>query len=138
MRTCRQCKESKPLSEFHHDRNDSERRRTNCRECQNKSSRDWHREHRVRRRPKLREGWLKWKYGISQADFLRFKAAQHDKCAICGGQEPLHVDHCHADNRVRGLLCKRCNTGIGLLDDSKDKLIAAIRYLHDTRNMEAT
>lgn len=39
-------------------------------------------------------------------------------CAICGATEAgagksFHVDHCHETNKIRGLLCNRCNTHLG-------------------------
>ena len=60
--------------------------------------------------------------------------AQGDKCAVCGGPpngpgRRFHVDHCHDLNRVRGLLCAKCNTAIGLLDDDPDRADAVAAYL---------
>jgi hypothetical protein len=43
----------------------------------------------------------------------------------------LFVDHQHSTGRVRGLLCARCNTGIGLFDESVDLMGRAIKYLTD-------
>jgi hypothetical protein len=59
---------------------------------------------------------------------------QNGKCAICGVHESelphrLAIDHCHATNEVRGLLCDHCNRGLGLFRDSPDFLIKATDYL---------
>jgi hypothetical protein len=56
---------------------------------------------------------------------------QKGQCAICKRSETrrLSLDHCHATNRIRGLLCLRCNLGIGFFHDSVKSLKAAIRYL---------
>ena len=57
---------------------------------------------------------------------------QQGCCAICTrpfvGQRPA-VDHCHTTNKVRGLLCQKCNTAIGLLEDNITSLENAIKYL---------
>ena len=38
-----------------------------------------------------------------------------------GSEMPLSVDHCHETGKVRGLLCHRCNTAIGLLRDDPER-----------------
>lgn len=58
---------------------------------------------------------------------------QGGKCAICGVHEDnldkrLSVDHDHVTLRLRGLLCQRCNLGVGFLDDSV-KCSKASQYL---------
>lgn len=70
------------------------------------------------------------KYGIT---FSVLFAAQGQVCAICSSNthrgQGWHVDHCHFTNRVRGILCSPCNSGIGLLKDSPQLLEKAIIYL---------
>ncbi|MFE1046333.1 endonuclease VII domain-containing protein [Streptomyces olivaceus] len=81
-------------------------------------------------------------YGITLAQYNMILEAQGGVCAIC--KETCHtgrnlaVDHCHATNRVRGLLCGHCNQGIGKFRDDPSRLMAAIDYLtkHDEENDE--
>lgn len=62
--------------------------------------------------------------------FVAMDESQDFCCAICGGEmNPPHVDHCHDSSRIRGLLCKNCNSGIGLLGDDPARLNAAAVYL---------
>jgi hypothetical protein len=73
-------------------------------------------------------------YGMEPAEFLRLLEAQDGKCAICGGGPNgpgtrLHVDHCHNSKRVRGLLCAKCNTAVGLLDDDPARADVLAAYL---------
>ena len=81
-------------------------------------------------------------YNITSEQYEAMLAAQGGGCAICGGQNEsgrsLAVDHDHSccDQRtsscgrcVRGLLCDNCNTGIGLMQDSAQRLQDAARYL---------
>lgn len=90
------------------------------------------------------------RYGITYSDYQELLKAQRGNCAICNKPETslnqhtheprlLSVDHCHQTGRVRGLLCKRCNTGIGAFEESPDLLKAAIRYVrrHKTLSDES-
>ena len=84
---------------------------------------------------------LKYRFGITQADYERMLAKQDGRCAACGEPPPedkhLHVDHDHAcctgdktcGDCVRGLLCGSCNRGLGLLKDSPEILRRAAAYL---------
>lgn len=75
---------------------------------------------------------LKQKYGLSVAEYDAMLAAQDGRCAICKCEPTdrrLAVDHCHDTNKVRGLLCFTCNTGIGKFRHNKKLLQAAIDYL---------
>ena len=81
---------------------------------------------------------LRINYGITQEDFEKRKESQKGVCAICGeppsGTAPntrhLYVDHNHATGAVRGLLCGRCNTAIGLLRDDAGIITKAAEYVN--------
>lgn len=52
------------------------------------------------------------------------------RCAICKRQDTrLCIDHCHKTGRIRGVLCHRCNSGIGSFRDNPTLLTAAAAYL---------
>jgi len=87
---------------------------------------------------------LKRKYGINFDDYFLMYEAQNKSCKICKKPElrrnhkkkreqllPLFVDHCHETGKVRGLLCSKCNSGIGMFEDNIESLIAAISYLKE-------
>jgi DNA-directed RNA polymerase subunit RPC12/RpoP len=69
-----------------------------------------------------------------------FEAAlvmQGYQCAICKAdladapRKLLHADHCHATGRPRGVLCPKCNVGLGSFMDSVENLRRAIAYLEN-------
>jgi hypothetical protein len=67
-------------------------------------------------------------------------AAQEGRCAICRREQPdgraLHVDHCHASGRIRGLLCEACNIGLGLYRDDPAVLRRAAGYIEEGRDQD--
>lgn len=83
---------------------------------------------------------LKRLFGMTQNDYDAMELAQNYKCAICKNAETLKdnkqlnirklaVDHCHSTNKIRGLLCFKCNIGLGKFNDSIIELQNAINYL---------
>jgi hypothetical protein len=70
-------------------------------------------------------------YGLTPKLFECMVLAQLGRCAVCGllTAPDLHVDHDHRTNKVRGLLCGKCNKAIGLLNDDPALLMSAKRYL---------
>lgn len=91
----------------------------NCEDCQNR----------------LRNAKLMQRYGITLEEYDRMFALQGGVCAICHQPENdpykrrLSVDHDHDTNKARGLLCHKCNTGIGKFEESPKRLQSAIKYL---------
>lgn len=78
--------------------------------------------------------WLNRKYGISIQEYEKILESQNNRCAICKQSEPngkgvFHVDHCHNNGHVRGILCAKCNILLGHADDNIVTLMSAIEYL---------
>jgi hypothetical protein len=77
---------------------------------------------------------LKSRYGITVAQYQELKKAQNYKCAICSTPESelnhsLFVDHNHTNGKVRGLLCRLCNSGLGNFKDSLEIIDNSKSYL---------
>jgi Recombination endonuclease VII len=73
------------------------------------------------------------KYGINSQQYDVMFKNQNGMCAICGRppkNRRLNVDHCHKTGRIRGLLCWRCNRGLGFFwNDDPVLMKKAIEYL---------
>lgn len=85
---------------------------------------------------------LRKKYGISLNDYGRMVDARNGVCDICkkppigrGKYNRLHVDHNHDTGVVRGLLCGKCNTGLGMFGDSPETLTAAASYINANKTI---
>lgn len=88
----------------------------------------------LREKSNIREKQLLKNFGISLAEYKIMLSIQNGVCAICfGGPDAkgkvLAVDHCHITGKIRGLLCRGCNVGIGNLKDSIQLMQRTIEYL---------
>jgi DNA-directed RNA polymerase subunit RPC12/RpoP len=79
-------------------------------------------------------------YGITYSEFVVLLERQNYRCAICGTTLPsvdappeerqmLCIDHDHSTGKLRGILCRHCNWGLGNFKDSVKALASAIEYL---------
>lgn len=93
---------------------------------------------------KNREKITARRHGLTLDQYQELLVKQHGVCAICLKSEtiihgaskkiaPLAIDHNHTTNTVRGLLCTKCNTALGLLDDSCERAQALINYLERSK-----
>lgn len=138
MKTCFDCKLTKPFSEYH---TSGKGFRLNCKSC--RSIRD-------------RSDKLLRLYNITAEQYLEMLRKQNGTCKICGQQETrrdsrtgairfLAVDHDHSccpgektcGQCVRSLLCSRCNLIIGMADDNVNFLVDAIIYLKNWEKIDA-
>lgn len=80
-----------------------------------------------------RESRLRRAYGLTESKFREMSRAQKGKCAVCDRRRRLCVDHDHDSGKVRGLLCRACNVGLGIFEDSRFLLQKAACYLALTK-----
>ena len=83
-------------------------------------------------------GHIKRSYGISLDEYSKMLNDQGGVCFICkkletrnvkGAIGRLSVDHCHKTGTVRGLLCFKCNSSIGKLNDDIEIIRRAADYV---------
>lgn len=134
MKKCNICKIEKPFEDFVKRSNRTSGRQPYCKVCHNKNVRDKYSSKR------MKDYDLKKAYGIDLDEYNRMFDKQKGKCKICnthiseinkGHKKCLCVDHCHDTKVIRGLLCDKCNRGLGLFSDDIDVLKSAINYLKD-------
>jgi hypothetical protein len=91
------------------------------------------------------EAARRYKYGLSSAEIAELIAEQQGGCALCRTplSDSFHVDHDHAccpgsktcGKCVRGVLCRRCNIGLGQFNDDADLLATAAAYTLSLRDV---
>jgi hypothetical protein len=77
------------------------------------------------------------RYGLSRADFDALLDSQGGVCAVCkkadwNGRGPF-VDHDHDTGKVRGIICNKCNTALGMIGDDPKIARAMGDYLEETK-----
>lgn len=93
-------------------------------------AREWQRERAGRMSARDKFSRHLRRYGLTFAGYSALILDQLGLCAACNLAAPdLEVDHCHETGRVRGLLCRNCNSALGHARDDVDRLHALIRYL---------
>jgi len=81
---------------------------------------------------------IKREYGLTKIEYLAMVEKQKSCCFLCNSYHQdhfkLHVDHCHETGKVRGLLCNKCNQGIGLFNHSPELIRKAAVYCEKANN----
>jgi hypothetical protein len=81
----------------------------------------------MRARDKKRK--LKQRYGLEVDEYNRLVELQMGRCAICGEEKELWVDHDHGSGKARALLCVLCNFRVGTIETIGPELSKYLEYL---------
>lgn len=130
LRQCPDCLDWLPEHKFESNGKNKPRKKR-CQVCHNKYRLEKEGEHIVERKKKAKRYST---YDLTHDQYLQLHAAQKGVCWICKhvpSNKTLHIDHDHLTNKVRGLLCHRCNFALGFFKDDIDRLEDAIQYLLD-------
>lgn len=145
-KTCTICRHVLPLTAFYANTKTRDGRGARCVPCEGQYSRAYNERNKERLSARAKaynqrnkdhrlDMQLRRSYGITRADYLALCDKNGGRCAICGTQEAdrvgrrMHVDHCHATGKVRGILCRDCNIGLGHFRDNQNLLTQAAAYL---------
>jgi len=140
---CKRCGEWKFLVDYPKDKNSFLGIYSYCRECANSRAKENHRKARAKgasewnkHRRSYRNHYYRSTYGITADDFDLMLAEQGGCCEICkvpldinSNPSKAHLDHNHTTGDIRGILCVRCNKGIGFFLENEIFLASAIDYL---------
>lgn len=116
---CSYCHTYKSFDKF--GKNRDNKLKSRCKDCQTKYNNQYH-----------KDIFRFDRYGITKETFDQLLDNQDYTCAICKKQineRSSHIDHCHTTGNVRGILCEKCNKGLGQFDDNIEYLNNAIKYL---------
>lgn len=102
------------------------------------ATKKWYAMHKEEALEKAHERRLRASYGITKEEYDARMASQAGLCKICGKPQPdlrktkrLCVDHSHTTGKVRALLCRNCNAGLGMFKDDPVLLEHAASYLRE-------
>ena len=138
MRRCASCKETKSANKFYKDKDHKDGLSTYCRVCQIRIVSERRRLNPQKARIGERKKWLRVHYNLTLEGYDKLLKEQNGVCVICGKFEKvktntgtvkhLSVDHDHETGKVRGLLCNKCNTRVGILENKNWRPLAE-KYL---------
>lgn len=154
MKVCCSCGQSKADSEFRKLAKSSDGLSYRCSDCLREYHRNWEAsrpENTKRYYEKKRDSGYendRWhtrrkflRHGITPEMYENILRNQGGSCAICNTSSsvPLSIDHDHSCcpgrfgcvKCIRGLLCMRCNSGMGSLNDDPTVLRKAASYIED-------
>jgi len=143
---CIKCGQTKLLGEFtfHKYRPDLGYKKSGihkriCKACYAAQSAEWR--SRPGQKAKTENLRLIKTYGLSFDQFNELFTVQGGRCAICDrhqtelpGKARMHIDHDHETGQIRGLLCFKCNSAVGNLDDDPARMLRAVKYLETHRS----
>jgi hypothetical protein len=135
LKRCPKCELTLSLDKFPKNSQTKDGFHCYCKPCKKDYSLTWYHANP----DKAKNSRLKGTFGITLGDYDNLLKAQNGCCAICQTNTPtgiggFHVDHCHKTNKIRGLLCSKCNHALGLFNDNQTNLRKAIEYLNRAEN----
>lgn len=124
LRKCKDCGlESSDLSLFVKDKGSKHGRRNLCLSCVVKRN-DAH----PKQKDRKTDHQVKKRYGVTAAEYKE-KMNSSSSCVLCASSENLCYDHDHSTMKFRGVLCRSCNTALGLFQDNPELLRKAADYV---------
>lgn len=134
MKKCSACLQSKSIESFSFNKSREDGRQTTCKDCINnnpkyKANKLIYQNSEIGQLV-LMKSHLKNKFKMTIEDKQKMFDSQQGSCEICHKAfkniKSACVDHNHETGKVRDLLCKPCNTFLGIIKEDVSKLTAYV------------
>lgn len=143
---CTTCEKLQCISQYNKDKRLRSGLQSRCRICMKAQNTEWRQDNQEYNQQRVRDYYATHKeqrrayyvarhYNLSIEQWDVLYHAQGGCCALCRVDlnslpaKSVHVDHCHATNKVRGILCSGCNTSLGKLGDTPESIMRVYYYL---------
>lgn len=105
-----------------------------CKKCQLKRASEWRKRHPEKRSETSKRSSKMWRfanlYHITLEQYEKMWVSQGGVCILPSCGRPIDaIDHCHATGKIRGLMCRQCNSALGFFRDSVQLVREALAYL---------
>jgi predicted Fe-S protein YdhL (DUF1289 family) len=149
IRVCRKC-ETALVAEENWSKYRALKRHNICNTCYKEYQKTYHEANKAKRNKqstknyqdnkdvildKMKYSTIWNKYTLSKNEYLFL--VEDGECFVCKETENLCIDHDHYTGEIRGVLCSKCNLGLGLLGDTLQSIENIRQYLlESTSNFE--
>ena len=124
---CTKCKLEKNLEEFYNRKQVKSGKRPACKSCSDLETKNWSKLNPERIKLLFQnQTWKKRGIDVEEANKIKEKFSS---CYLCQSELNLNIDHCHETSKIRGVLCRNCNLGLGLFKDNSAVLRKAADYI---------
>ena len=121
MKTCTSCKKNLTEDNFHKRTyaSGSVGLQPKCKDCSSKKRATYYKPHQ----------YMRTKFQLTEDQYNDLMKTKN--CEICNVKLTKKcIDHCHAKEKIRGVLCNNCNTALGLVGDNVNTLSRMIDYIN--------
>jgi hypothetical protein len=141
-KTCNECKNEKDISLFSKGKKYKDGRRNYCKECHAFRTKKYYENNpemqnspaKIMYEKTKRRNWQR--HNMQEENYNKMYLLHEGKCHACKDRPATNIDHSHeccpgsysCGLCVRGILCNQCNTALGLLGDSRQKVKSLLDY----------
>lgn len=96
---------------------------------------EYHREWYKQNKKLVKDSYNLKVYKLTSEKYNQILKQQKNRCAVCNikfsklSSKLIHIDHNHKTDKVRGLLCHKCNLALGLLCEDIKIIESLLRYM---------